>query len=109
VNETPFEHRGEQDMTTHVNFSALDKWGRKNGLDLCGFTDQAHFLLGLGIDEYLKNLQEKDPVNYYRKMLPMKTLLMEMGETFKILIQKKEVNKCELSALKFQSRHGTNL
>jgi SAM-dependent MidA family methyltransferase len=89
VTETPFEHIGEQDMTTHVNFSALEYWGRKNGLDRCGFTDQAHFLIGLGIDEYLKNLLEKDPANYYRKMLPIKTLLMDMGETFKILIQKK--------------------
>jgi SAM-dependent MidA family methyltransferase len=105
VNETPFEHIGEQDMTTHVNFSALEYWGRKNGLDLCGFTDQAHFLRGLGIDEYLKNLQDKDPVNYYRKMLPVKTLLMEMGETFKILMQKKGVERFELSGLKFPSRY----
>lgn len=108
VIETPFEHIGEQDMTTHVNFSALDHWGRKNGLDLCGFTDQAHFLIGLGIDEYLKNLQEKDPANYYRKMLPVKTLLMEMGETFKILIQKKGVENVELSGLKFPSRYRIN-
>jgi SAM-dependent MidA family methyltransferase len=105
VNEMPFEHIGEQDMTTHVNFSALDHWGRKNGLDLCGFTDQGHFLMGLGIDEYLKNLQEKDPADYYRKMLPIKTLLMGMGETFKILIQKKGVERFELSGLKFPSRY----
>lgn len=108
VNETPFEHVGEQDMTTHVNFSALDYWGRKNGLDLCGFTDQAHLLMGLGIDEYLKNLQEKDPKNYYRKMLPLKTLLMDMGETFKILIQKKGVERFELSGLKLPSRYRIN-
>lgn len=105
VNETPYENIGEQDMTTHVNFSALDHWGEKNGLDLCGLTDQAHFLMGLGIDEYLKNLQENDPANYYRKMLPVKTLLMGMGETFKILIQKKDVCDCELSGLKFPSRY----
>jgi SAM-dependent MidA family methyltransferase len=108
VNETPFEHIGEQDMTTHVNFSALEYWGRKNGLDLCGFTDQAHFLMGLGIDEYLKNLQEKEPLNYYKKMLPVKTLLMEMGEKFKILIQNKDVHHCELSGLKSQSQYRIN-
>lgn len=108
VNENPFEHIGEQDMTTHVNFSALYQWGLKNGLDLCGFTDQAHFLMGLGIDEYLKNLQEKDPANYYRKMLPVKTLLMDMGETFKILIQKKRVGQFELSGLKFPSGYMIN-
>jgi SAM-dependent MidA family methyltransferase len=108
INENPFEHIGEQDMTSHVNFSALDHWGKKNGLDFCGFTDQAHFLMGLGIDEYLKNLQEKDPVHYYKKMLPVKTLLMGMGETFKILIQKKGVEHVELSGLKLPSRYRIN-
>ncbi len=37
VNESPFEHIGEQDMTSHVNFSALDHWGRKFGLELMRF------------------------------------------------------------------------
>ena len=105
ASEYPYGHPGEQDITSHVNFSALSHWGIKNGLELCGFTDQAHFMMGLGIDEYLKKLQEKDPVNYWKKMLPIKTLIMEMGETFKVLIQKKGV-VCNngLSCLKLQSR-----
>ena len=105
ASEDPYGYPGEQDITSHVNFSALSHWGIKNGLELCGFTDQAHFMMGLGIDEYLKKLQEKDPVNYWKKMLPIKTLIMEMGETFKVLIQKKGV-VCNngLSSLKLQSR-----
>ncbi|MCX9085597.1 MAG: SAM-dependent methyltransferase [Candidatus Methanoperedens sp.] len=109
VNETPFEHIGEQDMTTHVNFSSLDRWGQRSGLQMCGFTDQVHFLIGLGIDEYLQDLQKKDPANYYKKMLPVKTLMMEMGETFKILIQKKGVENFELKGLKCPSRYKINL
>jgi len=104
TNENPYEHTGEQDITSHVNFSALERWGNKEGLELCGFTDQAHFLPGLGIEEYLKKLQESDPKNYLKKMLQVKTLVMEMGEMFKILIQKKGVECTELSGLKFQSR-----
>lgn len=104
VNDSPYMHIGEQDMTSHVNFSALDHWGRKNGLELCGFTDQAHFLMGLGIDEYIKNLQEKSPMEYYKKILPIKSLIMDMGETFKVMIQKKEVSSGELSGLKLESR-----
>ncbi|HMB44766.1 MAG TPA: SAM-dependent methyltransferase [Candidatus Methanoperedens sp.] len=103
VNESPFEHIGEQDITSHVNFSALDHWGQKKGLYLCGFTDQAHFLMGLRIDEYLKNLQEKSPVDYFKKMLPIKSLIMDMGGTFKVMIQKKGVEFAELSGLKFPS------
>lgn len=105
VNEAPFEHIGEQDITSHVNFSALNHWGAKFGLEACGFTDQVHFLMGLGIEEYLKNLHDKDPINYYKKLLPIKTLMMDMGETFKILIQNKGVNACELSGLKFPGRY----
>ncbi len=104
ANENPYQHIGEQDITSHVNFSALERRGSKNGLELCGFTDQSHFLMGLGIEEYLKKLQETEPENYLRKMLPVKTLMMEMGETFKILIQKKGIECGELSGLKFQSR-----
>lgn len=104
ANDNPCEHIGEQDITSHVNFSALGHWGRKSGLELCGFTDQAHFLLGLGVEEYLKKLQESDAKNYLKKMLQVKTLIMEMGETFKIMIQKKEIECKELSGLKFQSR-----
>ncbi|MFZ2412195.1 MAG: SAM-dependent methyltransferase [Candidatus Methanoperedens sp.] len=104
TNETPFEHIGEQDITSHVNFSALLHWGSKNGLKLCGFTDQSHFMMGLGIEEYLKKLQENEPENYLRKMLPVKTLMMEMGETFKILVQKKGIECQEISGIKFTCR-----
>ena len=104
TNETPFEHIGEQDITSHVNFSALQHWGSKNGLKLCGFTDQSHFLIGLGIEEYLEKIQENEPENYLKKMLPVKNLMMEMGETFKILIQKKGGDCSKLSGLKYPSR-----
>ncbi len=104
ANENPYQHIGGQDITSHVNFSALECRGSKNGLELCGFTDLAHFLMGLGIEEYLKKLQQGDPVNYRKNMLRVKTLMMEMGETFKVLIQKKGVGCKELSGLKYQSR-----
>lgn len=99
ANENPYQHIGEQDITSHVNFSALNHWGQKNELELCGFTDLAHFLLGLGIEEYLKKLQEINPSNYHKKMLHVKTLFMEMGETFKVLIQKKGVKNKKFKML----------
>jgi SAM-dependent MidA family methyltransferase len=104
ANENPYEHIGEQDITSHVNFSALAHWGRKNELEKCGFTDQLHFLMGIGIEEYLQKIQLNEPQNYLRKVLPLKTLMMEMGETFKILIQEKAVHCKQLSGLKFESR-----
>ncbi len=104
ANENPYQHIGEQDITSHVNFSALEYWGQKNGLELSGFTDMAHFLVGLGIEEYLKKLQEINPPDYHKKTLQVKTLMMEMGETFKVLIQKKGVECEEISGVKYPGR-----
>ncbi len=104
ANQDPYGHIGEQDITSHVNFSALGHWGSKNGLKLCGFTDLVHFLMGMGIEEYLKKVQQNEPENYLKKMLPVKTLLMEMGETFNVLIQKKGMECRGLSGLKCESR-----
>jgi SAM-dependent MidA family methyltransferase len=104
ANDTPYQHIGEQDITAHINFSALDHWGRKNGLEYCGFTDQAHFLLGLGIGDYMEKLQESDAMKHYKKILLIKTLMLEMGETFKVLVQKKGIECKQLSGLKFPCR-----
>lgn len=100
ASESPYMHIGDQDITSHVNFSALSHWGRKYGLETCGLTDQVHFLMGLGIEEYLKDLRDKDPKDYLKRMLQVKTLMMQMGETFKILIQKKDIEHSKLSGLR---------
>jgi SAM-dependent MidA family methyltransferase len=47
---------GRQDITAHVNFSALVQSGRAAGLRLAGITTQAAFLLGLGIRDELEAL-----------------------------------------------------
>ncbi len=42
---------GEQDLTAHVNFTALDIWGQRAGLKLAGLTSQTNFLLGIARQE----------------------------------------------------------
>ncbi len=82
---------GEQDITSHVNFSALKHWGEKVGLKTLGFTDQSHFLLSLGL---LDLLNEGDGLEM-SQVLKAKTLIMPggMGDTFKVLIQGKGVDE----------------
>lgn len=102
LNDSPYQNIGEQDITAHVNFSALQHWGSKNGLDCCGFTDQAHFLLSLGFSDYLLNMatQEQDMIAYYKKRMHLiNTLLMDMGSKFKVLIQRKGIPQYKLSGL----------
>jgi SAM-dependent MidA family methyltransferase len=46
--DDPLDSPGEKDITAHVDFTALAEAGLAAGLDLAGFTDQYHFLVGAG-------------------------------------------------------------
>lgn len=102
VNENPYANIGEQDITSHVNFSVLMHWGAKNGLELCGYTNQGRFLLALGFKEYLKKIAVpgQDAFNFKQELFLTQTLLMEMGRKFKVLLQGKRIPKQELLGLK---------
>jgi SAM-dependent MidA family methyltransferase len=51
VSADPLANVGEQDLTAHVDFTALALAGRAHGLTLAGFTSQREFLTALGIHE----------------------------------------------------------
>lgn len=103
TNNDPYVHIGDQDITSHVNFSALCHWGWKNGIVCCGLTDQASFLLSLGYKEYFRNQDVgiEDMIASARKEAMLShTLLFDMGMKYKVLVQSKGVPACELSGLK---------
>jgi SAM-dependent MidA family methyltransferase len=52
----PFAYVGEQDITAHVDFTALEKCGEKAGLHKLGFTQQGLFLMALGLGDRLSAL-----------------------------------------------------
>ena len=54
ANERPLLHPGEQDITAHVNFSALINEGRRMGMRLHTFTTQRYWLQRMGIEEELE-------------------------------------------------------
>ncbi|MEJ5172083.1 MAG: SAM-dependent methyltransferase [Hydrogenothermaceae bacterium] len=101
-NENYYQNVGLQDITSHVNFSAISYYGGKSGLKTVGFTDQAHFLINLGLAEELNNLYEKGDYKSYEKANRLKTLILPkgMGEKFKILIQSKNIQNPQLEGLK---------
>jgi SAM-dependent MidA family methyltransferase len=92
VNDQPYSNIGQQDITCHVNFSALCRWGHLNGLSCCGLTSQAHFLLALGFPDHLSKSCAKEEDVLQAAMARarlMHTLLVDMGTKFKVLIQQK--------------------
>lgn len=57
TNEEPLRRPGQQDITAHVNFTALVEEGSRCGLRRARFTTQRDFLLGLGIREEVEALR----------------------------------------------------
>jgi SAM-dependent MidA family methyltransferase len=92
VHHCPYIFIGEQDITTHVNFSALDHWGKLHGLEYCGYTNQNRFLQGLGLTARLHQMGVS--ANKLQN-------LIEMGDKFKVLIQRKGLGRVFLSGLQF--------
>jgi len=102
INDNFYQDIGMQDITAHVNFTALCHWGLKSGLGCCGLVNQANFLLALGIKNYMR---ETAPLGGNIAELAMqeamltRTLLVEMGGKFKVLIQQKGMYGHLLSGL----------
>ncbi len=90
VEENPYKYIGEQDITAHVNFSSVKKWGEDLGLKTLGFCQQGTFLVSLGIDEVINEFY-KDSPDYLYEVAKIKRLILPgtMGETHKVMIQYK--------------------
>lgn len=94
---------GQQDLTAHVNFTALRRWGERAGLEPLGLVSQTAFLLALGQGNEFSDLYDEgmDETERVRARLQLKTLIFPegMGERFQVLIQKKGVPNARLSGL----------
>lgn len=105
ISENVFENIGRQDITSHVNFSALQYWGKQMGLQDCGFTNQANFLLALGFKDYFRKMPEPG-TNIMQIALEearvTRTLLLDLGLKIKVLVQKKGVKEKNLTGLRHQ-------
>ena len=82
----PFFWPGLQDITAHVDFTAVADAALAAGLRVAGYTTQAHFLLGSGLPEVAgfsdDPRQQLETANQIRRL----TLPQEMGETFKVML-----------------------
>lgn len=83
----PFLYPGLQDLTTHVDFSALAKSAASAGLELLGYASQSNFLVNCGITEVLDRTDPADVKRYAPLASAAQKLLSpaEMGELFKVL------------------------
>ena len=59
ISEDPYERVGDQDITSHVNFTSLIRKGEEVGLRFTGLVPQYRFLIGLGFLKEMESLGEK--------------------------------------------------
>ena len=57
VSADPYRFVGRQDLTAHVDVTAVERAARAAGLERIGITTQAEALMGLGIEERLQAIQ----------------------------------------------------
>lgn len=95
VHDDPFFLPGLQDITAHVDFSAVAENGIDSGLAFSGYTTQAHFLINCGILQLLAQTSPEDTVRYLQQSAAMQKLLSpaEMGELFKVISFTREMNE----------------
>lgn len=96
VYDDPYEFIGEQDITSHVDFTSLWESGERYGLKTLGYIEQKEFLVNLGILNTLKQLKFTDGLSEAQidiRRLAIKSLIdpTQMGG-FKVLLQAKGIN-----------------
>ena len=98
--DNPYINVGMQDITAHVDFTALERWGDRFKLEKIGFIQQGLFLMALGLGERLSAISHQE--------LPLSQLLQrrealhqlidptELGN-FGVLIQSKGLQQTEIT------------
>ncbi|HEY6721421.1 MAG TPA: SAM-dependent methyltransferase [Burkholderiales bacterium] len=83
----PFFLPGLQDITSHVDFSAIAAAGREGGLEAAGYTSQAQFLVNCGITEVMSRTPPEDATIFLPLANQANRLMSpaEMGELFKVI------------------------
>lgn len=81
--------QGLQDLTANVDFTLLAEAGLEAGLDFLGYTSQAYFLYGNGLESMLTEVkaQTDNDMDWYKIAQAIQILVLpaEMGERFKLL------------------------
>ena len=87
AHDDPFFLPGLQDITAHVDFSAMARAGHRAGLEVLGYANQAQFLINCGITDVLSSGDKDDTLRYLATASAAQKLLSpaEMGELFKVI------------------------
>jgi len=93
AHDDPFYYPGLQDITAHVDFTAIAVAGIEAGMRLAGYTSQAQFLINCGITDLLARTPASDVGAYLPQASALQKLMSpaEMGELFKVIALCKDI------------------
>ena len=108
MSANPYEAPGEQDITAHVNFTALGAAAEERGMQVQPLHTQSQFLLGIGEHNQFADAFEECrlPQEHAKVALQLKHLITPagMGESFHVLVASRGVSAelvSKLSGLTF--------
>ena len=97
----PYVNVGSQDITAHVDFTTLEKVGKSLGLRTVGFTQQAMFLMSLGLGERMAGLSQTTGTDLnalLQRRDALRQLIDPMGMgNFGVLMQSKGLTEAQNS------------
>lgn len=93
AHDNPLALPGLQDITAHVDFSAIAQAGTAAGMDLLGYVSQANFLVNCGLTDLLARVSPEQPETYLPVVAQVQKLVSpaEMGELFKAIAFGKDI------------------
>lgn len=85
--DDPLINVGVQDIGAWVDFTAVAEAAVEAGMRVAGFSTQAHFLIGCGIERHLADINQREVIDRVQlaRQAMLLTLPGEMGERFKVL------------------------
>lgn len=85
INENPYTNIGSQDITAHVNFTALKKWAEDSGFECVGYFSQSNYLISLCDEKVLGEIYQKNLIQHFKRLV----LPQGMGESHRVMILSK--------------------
>ncbi len=85
---------GETDLTTHVDFTSILRAAVSQGMELAGFTDQTHFLLGAGLPQAVENMEGVDDEKARRERRSIMGIMdpTGLGGAIKVMLLSKNLD-----------------
>jgi SAM-dependent MidA family methyltransferase len=80
VDANPLVDVGSKDITAHINFTGIALAAQEAGLEVLGYTNQAHFLMNCGLLDLMQSASRAERIAAQRLVLEH-----EMGEFFKVI------------------------